>query len=104
MKRWSQIEGTANDPESDDLSNLFSMADMLSKELTTVAKKKFPHLIMGILSIPSLVMARQMPYFALEMENWAYSPDFKTCPIDNAFALYEKVLRLEKLYDEYGPT
>lgn len=103
MERWSSIEKTANDPEKDALSNLFSMADILSKELASVAKKKFPHPIMGVLSVSSLVMARQMPYFALEMENWAYSPDFKTCPIDSAFALYEKVLHLEKLYDEYGP-
>ncbi|KAF1804198.1 hypothetical protein V8B55DRAFT_1512014 [Mucor lusitanicus] len=103
VERWSSIERTANDPEKDALSNLFSMADILSKELTSVAKKRFPHPIMGVLSVSSLVMARQMPYFALEMENWAYSPDFKACPIDSAFALYEKVLRLEKLYDEYGP-
>ncbi|CAO0802314.1 unnamed protein product [Mucor circinelloides] len=103
VERWSSIEKTANDPEKDALSNLFSMADILSKELASVAKKKFPHPIMGVLSVSSLVMARQMPYFALEMENWAYSPDFKTCPIDSAFALYEKVLHLEKLYDEYGP-
>lgn len=103
MERWSNIEKAANDPEKDNLSNLFSMADILSKDLTTIAKKKFPRPIMDVLSVPSLVMARQMPYFALEMENWAYSPDFKTCPIDSAFALYEKVLNLEKLYDEYGP-
>lgn len=104
MERWSNIEKTANDPEKDNLSNLFSMADTLSKDLASIAKKKFPRPIMDVLSVPSLVMARQMPYFALEMENWAYSPDFKTCPIDSAFALYEKVLNLEKLYDEYGPV
>lgn len=79
------------------------MAEKLFKEFTSIAKKKFPQPIMGVLSVPSIVMARQMPYFALEMENWAYSPDFKSCPIDSAFELYEKVLYLEKLYDQYGP-
>ncbi|CEP08882.1 hypothetical protein [Parasitella parasitica] len=103
VERWRHIEKAANDPEKDNLSNLFSMADILSKELASVAKKKFRTPVMGVLSVPSLVMARQMPYFALEIENWAFSPEFKTCPIDSAFALYEKVLNLEKLYDEYGP-
>jgi hypothetical protein len=79
------------------------MSDKLSKELGGLALKKFPEPIMGMLSVPSLVMARQMPYFALEMDNWTFSPEFKTCPVDSAFSLYEKVLNLEKLYDEFGP-
>lgn len=79
------------------------MADNLSKELNVVAKQKFFEPIMDVLFIPSIVMARQMPYFALEMENWSYSPESKTCPVDIAFELYSKVLNLEKLYDEYGP-
>ncbi|RCH93711.1 hypothetical protein CU098_000183, partial [Rhizopus stolonifer] len=104
VERWSQIEKLTNKPEEDALSNLFAMAEKLFKELNSIARKKFPKPIMGVLSIPSLVMARQMPYFALEMENWAYSPDSKTCPIDSAFGLYEKVLNLERLYDQYGPN
>ncbi|KAI9486716.1 MAG: hypothetical protein EXX96DRAFT_604807 [Benjaminiella poitrasii] len=103
VERWGYIEKSAIDPERDDLSNLFMMADNLNKELVSITKKKFTKPIMGVLSVPSLVMARQLPYFALEMENWAYSPDFKTCPVDSAFELYKKVLNLEKLYDEYGP-
>lgn len=79
------------------------MADNLNNELSLVAKKKFPEPIMDVLSIPGIVMARQMPYFALEMENWSYLPESKSCPVDIAFELYTKVLNLEKLYDEYGP-
>ncbi|KAI8362653.1 hypothetical protein BD560DRAFT_484076 [Blakeslea trispora] len=103
VERWSQIEKLTNKSDEKPLNNLFSMAEKLFKEFTSIAKKKFPQPIMGVLSVPSIVMARQMPYFALEMENWAYSPDFKSCPIDSAFELYEKVLYLEKLYDQYGP-
>lgn len=79
------------------------MADNLSKELFLIAEKKFREPIMETLFIPSIVMARQMPYFALEMENWSYSQESKSCPVDIAFELYRKVLSLEKLYDQYGP-
>ncbi|KAI7901688.1 uncharacterized protein BX663DRAFT_487397 [Cokeromyces recurvatus] len=103
VERWRMIEELANDPKKDYLSNLFTMADNLNKELISITKKKFMKPIMDSISIPSLVMARQLPYFALEMENWAYSPEFKTCPVDSAFELYKKVLNLEKLYDTYGP-
>jgi hypothetical protein len=85
------------------LTNLLTMADNLSKELVSTVIKKFHEPIMDILSVPCIVMARQMPYFALEMENWSYSLDSKTCPVDIAFELYQKVLNLQKLYDEYGP-
>lgn len=103
VERWGQIEKKSRNLEEDDLFNLITMADNLSKELSLVAKKKFSVPIMDVLSVPSVVMARQMPYFALEMENWSYSPESKSCPVDIAFELYSKVLNLEKLYDEYGP-
>ncbi|KAG2232103.1 hypothetical protein INT48_006780 [Thamnidium elegans] len=103
VERWSKIEGKSKDPEADDLINLINMADNLSKELFLIAEKKFREPIMETLFIPSIVMARQMPYFALEMENWSYSQESKSCPVDIAFELYRKVLSLEKLYDQYGP-
>lgn len=44
-----------------------------------------------------------MPYFALEIENWAFLPEAKNAPIEVTFELYHKVLTLKRLYDEYGP-
>ncbi|KAI8973443.1 hypothetical protein BDF20DRAFT_960679 [Mycotypha africana] len=102
VERWSNIEQLINDPSRDILSNLYTMADKLCKELGSIARKRFSQPIFGVLSIPELIMARQLPYFALEMENWVFSPDFKTCPIDRTFQLYDKVLSLQKLYDKYG--
>lgn len=85
------------------MTNLLTIADNLSKELVLVSQKKFPEPVMDTLSISSIVMARQMPYFALELENWSYSQESKSCPVDIAFELYRKLLSLEKLYDQYGP-
>lgn len=48
-------------------------------------------------------MARHMPFFALEMENWAYSPEAQDAPVEVTFELYNKVLSLKRLYDQYGP-
>ena len=48
-------------------------------------------------------MARHMPFFALEMENWAYSPEARQAPVEVTFELYHKVLSLKRLYDQYGP-
>jgi hypothetical protein len=48
-------------------------------------------------------MTIQMPYFALEMENWAYLPAAQDAPIEVTFNLYHKVLSLKRLYDQYGP-
>lgn len=53
--------------------------------------------------LPGIVMARQMPFFVLEMENWAFLPEARNAPIDLTFQLYDKVLTLKRLYDQYGP-
>lgn len=53
--------------------------------------------------VPGIVMARQMPFFVLEMENWAFLPEARNAPIDLVFELYDKVLTLKRLYDQYGP-
>lgn len=55
------------------------------------------------LHLPGIVMARQMPFFVLEMENWAFLPEARNAPIDLTFQLYDKVLTLKRLYDQYGP-
>ncbi|KAF7726334.1 hypothetical protein EC973_008914 [Apophysomyces ossiformis] len=100
--RWRGIEKACNNPEKDDLTNLLAMADKLIKELVTLTKRKFKSPIKGILSVPGIVMARQMPFFALEMENWAYLPDAQDAPIEITFELYHKVLSLKRLYDQHG--
>jgi hypothetical protein len=55
------------------------------------------------LFVPGIVMTKQMPYFALEIENWAHSPNVHTIPIQVVFDLYHKVLKLKNLYDRFGP-
>lgn len=50
-----------------------------------------------------IVMTRQMPFFVLEMENWAFLPSARQAPIELTFELYDKVLTLKRLYDQYGP-
>lgn len=102
VERWSFIEHNADDDSKDDLSRLLVMADKLNAELSTLAKRRFPEPLFGILSIPGVVMSRQMPYFALEMDNWTSSSEAKTAPIDTTFDLYRQVLILSQLYDEYG--
>lgn len=57
----------------------------------------------SIINVPGIIMARQMPYFALEIENWSYMPDCKSSPIEITFELYHKVLSLKRLYDQHGP-
>ncbi|KAG0169801.1 hypothetical protein DFQ30_003238, partial [Apophysomyces sp. BC1015] len=103
VARWRGIEKACNNPDNDDLTNLLAMADKLIKELVTLTKRKYKAPIKGILSVPGIVMARQMPFFALEMENWAYLPDAQNAPIEVTFELYHKVLSLKRLYDQHGP-
>ncbi|KAI8388415.1 uncharacterized protein BYT42DRAFT_510820 [Radiomyces spectabilis] len=103
VERWRRLEKNFNNPEnSDDLERLVSMADKLLQELVSLAKRKFKTSIKGIISVPSIVMAKQMPYFALEMDNWAFSPAAKDASIEVTFELYHKVLRLKTLYDQHG--
>jgi hypothetical protein len=100
------------------MTNLMTMADKMIKELVGVAKKfkkpikgycvySYPVIILmsffRILHVPGIVMARQMPFFVLEMDNWAFLPEAKNAPIDLVFELYDKVLTLKRLYDQYGP-
>ncbi|KAG2181874.1 hypothetical protein INT44_008690 [Umbelopsis vinacea] len=103
VTRWAEIVNVTYDKQSDDLTNLLNLADKLSKELTAVAKK-FKGPIMDRLFLPGIVMTKQMPYFALEIENWAHSPDVHTVPIKVIFDLYHKVLKLKNLYDRFGPS
>ncbi|KAI9005425.1 hypothetical protein CLU79DRAFT_841103 [Phycomyces nitens] len=103
VERWRYIEKVSNNPENDDLTNLLTMADKLQKELVSLSKKKFKTPIKGILSIPGIVMSRQMPYFALEIDNWAFSKEASSASIDVTFEFYQKVLSLKRLYDQHGP-
>ncbi|GAB5586840.1 hypothetical protein Unana1_01740 [Umbelopsis nana] len=103
VTRWADIVNATYDKQDDDLTNLLKLADKLSKELISVAKK-FKTAIMERLFVPGIVMTKQMPYFALEIENWAHSPNVHTIPIQVVFDLYHKVLKLKNLYDRFGPS
>jgi hypothetical protein len=85
------------------MSNLMAMADKLCTELVKVAKR-FKKPLASVLHVPGIVMARQMPFFILEMDNWAFLPETKNAPIEITFELYNKVLTLKRLYDQYGPA
>ncbi|KAI9334636.1 hypothetical protein BD770DRAFT_416074 [Pilaira anomala] len=102
VSRWRVLERSVLNPENDDMTNLMNMADKLIKELVSVAKK-FKKPLKNSLHLPGIVMARQMPFFVLEMENWAFLPEARNAPIDLTFQLYDKVLTLKRLYDQYGP-
>ncbi|CEP17674.1 hypothetical protein [Parasitella parasitica] len=102
VSRWRVLEKSVLDPQNDDMTNLMNMADKLIKELVSVAKK-FKQPLKNTLHLPGIVMARQMPFFVLEMENWAFLSEARNAPIDLTFQLYDKVLTLKRLYDQYGP-
>ncbi|KAG1109149.1 hypothetical protein G6F40_008883 [Rhizopus arrhizus] len=102
VSRWRVLEKSVLNPKNDDMTNLMNLADKLIKELVTVAKR-FKKSLKGYVHAPGIVMARQMPFFVLEMENWAFLPDAKQAPIELTFELYDKVLTLKRLYDQYGP-
>ncbi|CAO0801326.1 unnamed protein product [Mucor circinelloides] len=102
VSRWRVLEKSVLNPKNDDMTNLMNMADKLIKELVSVAKK-FKKPLKNTLHLPGIVMARQMPFFVLEMENWAFLPEARNAPIDLTFQLYDKVLTLKRLYDQYGP-
>ncbi|GAA5797543.1 hypothetical protein HPULCUR_002931 [Helicostylum pulchrum] len=102
VSRWRVLERSVLNPQNDDMTNLMNMADKLIKELVSVAKK-FKKPLKNSLHLPGIVMARQMPFFVLEMENWAFLPEARNAPIDLTFQLYDKVLTLKRLYDQYGP-
>ncbi|CEG75561.1 hypothetical protein RMATCC62417_10582 [Rhizopus microsporus] len=102
VSRWRVLEKSVLNPKNDDMTNLMNLADKLIKELVTVAKR-FKKPLKGSLHIPGIIMARQMPFFVLEMENWAFLPEAKQAPIELTFELYDKVLTLKRLYDQYGP-
>ncbi|KAG2221341.1 hypothetical protein INT45_014025 [Circinella minor] len=103
VNRWRTIEKAVIDNTQDSLTNLLALADKLIKELVSISKKKFKTPIQEHLEVPGIVMARHMPFFALEMENWAYSPEARQAPVEVTFELYHKVLSLKRLYDQYGP-
>ncbi|KAF7728272.1 hypothetical protein EC973_006446 [Apophysomyces ossiformis] len=103
VERWRYIEKASNNPENDALTNLMTMAEKIQKELASLTKRRFKTPIKDILSVPGIVMARQMPYFALEIDNWAYSPEAQTASIEVTFELYHKLLSVKRLYDQYGP-
>ncbi|KAI9496068.1 hypothetical protein BDB00DRAFT_927113 [Zychaea mexicana] len=103
VSRWRTLEKAILDDTQDSLTNLLTLADKLIKELVSISKKKFSTPIKGYLEVPGIVMARHMPFFALEMENWAYSPEARNAPVEVTFELYHKVLSLKRLYDQYGP-
>lgn len=80
------------------------MADMLNKEMILLIDRKIHQLkIIDTLSVPSIVMDVQLPYFALEMENWLGSPHSKTFSLlDPIFELYHKLAQLDRLYTTYS--
>ncbi|KAG1471384.1 hypothetical protein G6F56_002153 [Rhizopus delemar] len=102
VSRWRVLEKSVLNPENDDMTNLMKLADKLIKELVTVAKR-FKKSLKGYLHAAGIVMTRQMPFFVLEMENWAFLPSARQAPIELTFELYDKVLTLKRLYDQYGP-
>ncbi|CAO3598850.1 unnamed protein product [Absidia cylindrospora] len=102
VERWRSLEKACVKGD-DDLVNLLTLADKLIKELVSLSTKKFKTSIKGVLSVPGIVMTIQMPFFALEIENWAYLPSAQNAPIEVTFNLYHKVLSLKRLYDQYGP-
>ncbi|KAI8367396.1 hypothetical protein EDC96DRAFT_461821 [Choanephora cucurbitarum] len=102
VSRWRVLEKSLLDPKNDDMTNLMNLADKLIKELVSVTKK-FKKPLRGLLHLPGIIMARQMPFFVLEIENWAFQPEARNAPIDLTFQLYDKVLTLKRLYDQYGP-
>ncbi|KAL0089298.1 hypothetical protein F4703DRAFT_1973871 [Phycomyces blakesleeanus] len=102
--RWRSIGKIEDDNYEDGgITGLIGLAEMLIKEFVSLTKRRFKAPISGVLSVPSVVMGRQMPFFALQMENWAYLPEAKNAPIEVIFKLYHKVLGLKRLYDQYGP-
>ncbi|CAO3646459.1 unnamed protein product [Cunninghamella echinulata] len=103
VERWRIVEREANNQSDDCLTNLLNLADKLIKEYVSLTNKKFKTPLKDIINVPGIIMARQMPYFALEIENWSYMPDCKTAPIEVTFELYHKVLSLKRLYDQHGP-
>ncbi|CAO3590690.1 unnamed protein product [Absidia cylindrospora] len=103
VERWRLLGGEADDQDGDDLENLLTLADKLIKEYVSLTNKKFKTPLKDIINVPGIIMARQMPYFALEIENWSYSPECKSAPIEVTFELYQKVLSLKRLYDQHGP-
>ncbi|RCI06748.1 hypothetical protein CU098_013112 [Rhizopus stolonifer] len=99
IKRWRDIEISSRSP--DDISNLLKMADALNKEFDLIINQDI-HKIMDTLTLPSIVMDVLLPYFALEMENWSLSADYKSCPLHLVFELYRRVLLLEHFFVKYG--
>ncbi|KAI8987003.1 hypothetical protein BDB01DRAFT_849161 [Pilobolus umbonatus] len=103
VSRWRVLEKSVLNPQNDDMTNLMNMANKLIEELVIVAKR-FKKPLKNSLHLPGIVMARQMPFFVLEMENWAFLPATKNAPINEVFELYNKVLTLKRIYDQHGPT
>ncbi|ORX53565.1 hypothetical protein DM01DRAFT_1322519 [Hesseltinella vesiculosa] len=103
VERWRLVQKETTDPEQDLLPNLLTLADKLIKEYVSLTNKKFKTPLKDIINVPGIIMARQMPYFALEIENWTYTPDCRNAPIEVTFELYHKVLSLKRLYDQHGP-
>ncbi|KAI9023757.1 hypothetical protein CLU79DRAFT_803967 [Phycomyces nitens] len=102
--RWRSI-GKTEEGSYDDggITVLIALAEKLVKEFVSLTQKRFKTPIKGVLSVPSVVMGRQMPFFALEMENWAYLPEARNATTEVIFKLYHKVLGLKRLYDQHGP-
>ncbi|OZJ03936.1 hypothetical protein BZG36_02932 [Bifiguratus adelaidae] len=102
--RWTDIDAVASqEGGKGGLARVTALADKLVKELTMILKR-FPEPIGGHVSVISIVLGKQMPYFALEMENWAMSADARMVAVEDVFVLYHKVLRLRSLYAKYGPS
>ncbi|KAI8391683.1 uncharacterized protein BYT42DRAFT_204279 [Radiomyces spectabilis] len=102
VTRWTLLEESVKNSENDDMTKLLTLADKLLKDLVSLSKRKFKTPIKGIIDVPSIVMTRQMFFFTLQIENWAYLPEAKEADIEVTFELYHKVLGIKRLCDQHG--
>lgn len=102
IERWVYIEKSAKRPDND-LQTLVSMTRMLNEEFTSLIDKRIDH-IKVIDSPPflSIVMEGQLPYFALEMENWLNSPCSRNSSLEDVLELYREILKLNNMCSAYS--
>ncbi|CAO3693003.1 unnamed protein product [Rhizopus microsporus] len=102
IERWVYIEKSAKRPDND-LQTLVSMTRMLNEEFTSLIDKRIDH-IKVIDSSPflSIVMEGQLPYFALEMENWLNSPCSRNSSLEDVLELYQEILKLNNICSAYS--
>ncbi|KAL1916830.1 uncharacterized protein VTP21DRAFT_5534 [Calcarisporiella thermophila] len=103
VKRYHDINAKiAKAGCGNEIEELELLSDRLTNEYQILAKR-FPQPIThGNISIPSIVMGRQMVLFILQMENLAHLSG-EDIPTDLVFDLYQKVLLLRDIYQANCP-